>query len=203
MRRVCLPGLAGLLGLALMAGGTAFAADQPGNAESRRGQEDVKTKNDRNNDKDRNAHGEQARGRRSRPRPTSAPDSCRNRIYPCISARIGSDRRNNSSKMKAVEDKYAGEIKELESKLDDVRAKRMSELHALLSEAQKKALAEAQPRRRQRFARSERPWPKRRWPLTPSEFKQSQQPKRLKEASRPAEEATEAVANDSSRTRQD
>ena len=136
MRRVCLPGL---LGLALLASGTAFAADQQATPKADAAKKTETTKKTESTTKtethtaNKPVAGEAATtetGRKTRTR------------LPMHFGRIGLTAEQRQQ-MKAVEDKYAGEIKELETKLKEVRAKQTSELHALLSEAQKKALAEA------------------------------------------------------------
>src|SRR5580704_11096354 len=137
MRRVCLPGLAGLLGLALLAVCSAFAADQPATpkadavkkTETKTTETTTKTETHTANKPVAGEAGatEKARGH--------------NRL-PMHFGRIGLTPEQRQQ-MKSIEAKYAGEIKDLETKLRDVCAKQTSELHALLSEAQKKALAEA------------------------------------------------------------
>jgi hypothetical protein len=129
MRRVCLPGL---LGLALLAGGASFGADQP-----------TTTKAATTN------AGAQARkaakhtaNKPVAPEGTKESKSANRTHLPPHFARIGLSAEQREQ-VKGVMEKYAGEIKDLEAKINDLKAKREGELHSLLTEAQKKAVDEA------------------------------------------------------------
>jgi hypothetical protein len=139
MRRVCLPGLAGLLGLALLAGGSSFAADQPTtkNADATK-----KANTEKKADAEKHTANKPVAPEGVNPASSTMEHKGFRAHLPAHFGRIGLSKEQHQQ-LKAVMDKYSGQIKELETQLGEVKAKRDSELHALLSEAQKKALEEA------------------------------------------------------------
>lgn len=127
MRRVCLPGL---LGIALLAGSACFGADQP---------TETKAKSEK---------GKHTANKPVAPEGTKASSESKKAAgarLPRHFGQIGLSAEQREQ-VKAVMDKYAGQIKELEAKINDLKAKREGELHSLLTEAQKKAIEEAKVR---------------------------------------------------------
>jgi hypothetical protein len=129
MRRVCLPGL---LGIALLAGGATFGADQPTTTKT---DSQIKTTDS----------GKHTANKPVAPEGSKAVDESKKASRTRLPAHFGkiglsAEQREH---MKAVMDKYAGQIKDLEAKLSEVKAQRDGEVHALLTEAQKKAVEEA------------------------------------------------------------
>ena len=133
MRRVCLPGL---LGIALLAGGATFAADQPATSKTptTTTKADAQTKTTDN-------------GKHTANKPvasegtTESKKAARTRL-PAHFGKIGLSAEQREH-MKAVMDKYAGQIKDLEVKINELKSQREGELHSLLTEAQKKAVEDA------------------------------------------------------------
>ena len=145
MRRVCLPGLAGLLGLALLAGGSSFAADQPTTKNA-----DAPKKAETTQKSDTEKKTDAAKHTANKPVAPEGVDATSSTMQhkgsrthlPAHFGRIGLTQEQHEQ-LKAVMDKYSGQIKQLESQLSEVKSKRDAELHALLSEVQKKALEDA------------------------------------------------------------
>jgi hypothetical protein len=141
MSRVCLPGLPGLLGLALLAGGACFAAVQPTTKNA-----DAPKKAETTQKSDTEKKTDAAKHTANKP---VAPEGVNPAVHkgfrthlPAHFGRIGLTQEQHQQ-LKAVMDKYSGQIKQLESQLSEVKSKRDAELHALLSEVQKKALEDA------------------------------------------------------------
>jgi chromosome segregation ATPase len=135
MRRVCLPGL---LGIALLAGGATFGADQPDTSKNpTTTKADAQTKTTDNGKHTANkpvaAEGTKAVGESKKAARTHLPAHF---------GKIGLSAEQRQQ-MKAVMDKYSGQIKDLEAKINVLKTQREGELHSLLTDAQKKAVEDA------------------------------------------------------------
>jgi hypothetical protein len=129
MRRACLPGLAGLLGLMLLAGGSSYGADQPTTTKKA--------------DTEKHTANKPVAPEGVAPATSEKASTPAARTHlPAHFGRLGLSAEQHQQ-LKAVNEKYAAQIKQLEMQLGELKAKREGELHSLLSEAQKKALAEA------------------------------------------------------------
>jgi hypothetical protein len=126
MRRACLSGLAGLLGLMLLAG-SSFGDDQAPTKQTR------KQKHTAN----------KPVAPEGKPAATTA-DAAKAHA-PHLPAGFGKVNLTPEQHKKAqvVMDKYSGQIKQLRSQIDELMAKRNTELNALLDDTQKQSLAEA------------------------------------------------------------
>jgi hypothetical protein len=127
MRRVWLPGLAGLLGLTLLAGGSSFGDDQPATKKARKEKHTV--------NKPVAPEGAKAAA-------TTAAEPAAKTHLPAGFGKANLTPEQHQ-KATAVMEKYAGQIKQLESQIHDLKSKRNNELTALLNDTQKQALAEA------------------------------------------------------------
>jgi hypothetical protein len=135
MRRVCLPGL---LGIALLAGGATFGADQPAPSKApTTTKADAQTKPTEKVKHTANkpvaAEGTKAVKENKK--------AARSRL-PAHFGRIGLTAEQRQQ-MKTVNEKYSGQIKDLEAKISQLKTQREGELHSLLTEAQKKAVEDA------------------------------------------------------------
>ena len=125
MRRVLLPGFAGLLGLTLLAGGSSFGDDQAPATKKQQKQtankpvapESLKATNAGETKDATKAH--------------LPPGFAKVNLTP-----------EQRQKADAVNAKYAGEIKQLKAQIKELTSKRDAELSALLSDVQKQSLAE-------------------------------------------------------------
>jgi hypothetical protein len=129
MRRVWLPGLAGLLGLMLLVGGSSFGDDQPTAKQAR---------------KQRHTANKPVAPEGAKATTTSAeePGQATKTHLPAGFGKFNLTPEQHQ-KVTAVMERYADQIKQLESQIHELKAKRNGELTALLNDKQKQALAEA------------------------------------------------------------
>ena len=142
MTRAWLPGL---LGLMLLAGGSAFGADQPTttNKTTKDKAETTKTETKRAGKHKHTANKPVApEGATTAAMSAGQSKQAQKSHLPAHFAKLNMTPEQHQKAL-AVMDRYAGQIKQLESKIHELRAKRDGELAALLSDTQKKSLAEA------------------------------------------------------------
>lgn len=126
MKRVWLSGMAGLLGLAMLAG-SSFGDDQP-TTTTKAG----KQKHTANKPVAAEGAAVTAKGSKAAAKPH----------LPAGFGKVNLTAEQHQRAV-AVMDKYAEQIKHLESQIHDLKSKRDGELNALLSDAQKKSLADS------------------------------------------------------------
>jgi hypothetical protein len=138
MKRVLLPGLAGLLGLALLAG-SSFGSDQPtpNNTD--------KTKADKKSEKKATSQKHTANKPVAQEGAKTAAMSAAKAPKTHLPAGFAHANLTAEQHQKAlaVMDKYSSQIKQLDSQIHELRTKRDGELSALLNDSQKKSLADA------------------------------------------------------------
>jgi hypothetical protein len=129
MRRVLLPGLAGLLGLMLFAGGSSFGDDQPTAKQAK---------------KQKHTANKPVAPEGAKATTATAADQgqAAKTHLPAGFGKVNLTPEQHQ-KATAVMEKYAGQIKQLESQIHELKAKRTNELTALLTDTQKQSLAEA------------------------------------------------------------
>lgn len=138
MRRVCLPGLAGLVGFALLAG-SSFASDQAPTTKSN--DQPTTTKSGVDNQKHKANKPVASEGLKS----TTSANETKQTTRTHLPAGFGhlNMTAEQHQQASAIMEKYSSQMKQLETQLRDLRTKRDGELNALLSETQKKSFAEA------------------------------------------------------------
>jgi hypothetical protein len=145
MKRVWLPGLAGLLGLALLAG-SSFGNDQPTPNNTDKTNADKQTSTDKKSEKNASRHKHTANKPVAQEGAKTATMSAAKEA-PKTHLPAGFAKANLTAeqhqKALAVMDKYSSQIKQLDSQIHELRTKRDAELSALLSDSQKKSLADA------------------------------------------------------------
>lgn len=145
MKRVWLPGLAGLLGLALLAG-SSFGNDQPTPNNTDKANADKQTSTEKKSEKNASRHKHTANKPVAQEGAKTATMSAAKEA-PKTHLPAGFAHANLTAeqhqKALAVVDKYSSQIKQLDSQIHELRAKRDAELSALLSDSQKKSLADA------------------------------------------------------------
>ncbi len=125
MKRVWLPGLAGLVGLALLAG-SSYSADQPTTT----------------NKADKHKHTTNKPVAAGAAMTADQTKQVAKTHLPAGFAKANLTPEQHEKAL-AVMSKYAGQIKDLDAQVRALRAKRDCELSALLTDAQKKSLADA------------------------------------------------------------
>jgi hypothetical protein len=137
MKRVWLPGLAGLLGLALLAG-SSFSADKPTTTDK----QPTTNKQTTTNKADKHKHTTNKPVAPGAAMATEQTKQAAKTHLPPNFAKANLTPEQHEKAM-AVMSKYASQIKELDTQIHALRAKRDGELASLLSDAQKKSLADA------------------------------------------------------------
>jgi hypothetical protein len=136
MTRAWLPGL---LGLMLLAGGSAFGADQPTTTNKAETKTETKKAVKHKHTANKPVAPE---GATTAAMSAGQSKQAQKTHLPAHFAKLSMTPEQHQKAL-AVMDRYASQIKLLESQIHDLRAKRDGELTALLSDTQKKTLAEA------------------------------------------------------------